>query len=236
MAVDKMIIKEVDVLPHGLINNIEEKLGRNGEKLKDYITWMKNRIRKLRLSDSYIPSIHIDVYGTLGMIFDSNAGKIADYLAGLISASEEFPLYIEGPVDMEEKNLQIDTMKKIYNALKQKGSSVKIVADEWCNTYEDIMDFTDAGCCDMAQIKTPDLGCIHNIVESVLHCKSKGMETYQGGTCNETDVSARSCVHLAMATRADRMLAKPGMGFDEGYQIVNNEMQRIIGILNARSK
>jgi methylaspartate ammonia-lyase len=39
-----------------------------------------------------------------------------------------------------------------------------------------------------------------------------------------------------MATRADRMLAKPGMGFDEGYQIVNNEMQRIIGILNARSK
>jgi methylaspartate ammonia-lyase len=29
--VDKMIIKEADVLPHALINNVEKKLGRNGE-------------------------------------------------------------------------------------------------------------------------------------------------------------------------------------------------------------
>jgi len=60
------------------------------------------------------------------------------------------------------------------------------------------------------------------------------MEAYQGGTCNETDVSARACVHLAMAARPERMLAKPGMGFDEGFMIVNNEMERIIAVLKAR--
>ncbi len=31
--VDKMILKEVDSLPHALINNVKEKLGYHGEKL-----------------------------------------------------------------------------------------------------------------------------------------------------------------------------------------------------------
>jgi len=31
-----------------------------------------------------------------------------------------------------------------------------------------------------------------------------------------------------------RMLAKPGMGFDEGMEIVSNEMARIVAVLNAR--
>ena len=86
----------------------------------------------------------------------------------------------------------------------------------------------------MAQIKTPDLGGIHNIVESVLYCNSHGMEAYQGGTCNETDVSARTCVHLALAARPMRMLVKPGMGFDEGMNIVHNEMHRTLALLKAR--
>ena len=34
---DKMIIKEADVLPHALINNVDSKLGRNGEKLLAYV-------------------------------------------------------------------------------------------------------------------------------------------------------------------------------------------------------
>jgi len=86
----------------------------------------------------------------------------------------------------------------------------------------------------MVQIKTPDLGSIHNVAESVLYCKERGMEAYQGGTCNETDVSARACVNVALAVRAERVLAKPGMGFDEGYQIVNNEMERTLTLLSAR--
>jgi methylaspartate ammonia-lyase len=86
----------------------------------------------------------------------------------------------------------------------------------------------------MAQIKTPDLGSIHNVVDSVLYCREKGVEAYQGGTCNETDLSARSCVHLALAARPERMLIKPGMGFDEGLVIVRNEMMRTIELLRHR--
>ncbi|MBV8047174.1 MAG: methylaspartate ammonia-lyase, partial [Paludibacterium sp.] len=216
MAVDKMIIKGVDVLPHGLINNVEEKLGFKGEKLQAYVKWLADRVKQLAPDASYRPALHIDVYGTIGLIFDNDPVRVAQYIAGLEDFADGLELYIEGPVDMGEKQAQIACLGKITAELTRMGSPVKIVADEWCNTYEDIVDFTDAKCCHMVQIKTPDLGGIHNIVDSVLYCNQRGMEAYQGGTCNETDVSARTCVHLAVAARPMRMLIKPGMGFDEG--------------------
>jgi len=232
--VDKMILKEADVLPHGLINNVETKLGKNGELLKEYISLIVNRIKKIRIHSNYNPTIHIDVYGTIGIIFDNNIEKIADYLASLEKYSESFQLYIEGPVDLGEKNRQIEYLSKIKERLENNGSKVKIVADEWCNTFEDIIEFTDAKACHMVQIKTPDLGSVHNIIESVIYCKNNGMEAYQGGTCNETDVSARICTNIGVAVQSDRLLAKPGMGFDEGFAIVKNEMERIINILKYK--
>ncbi len=234
MAVDKMLLKGVDVLPHGLINNVATKLGHQGEKLVEYIRWLVARVQKLGHSPDYRPCLHIDVYGTIGLIFDQDARRVADYIAGLEKVAGPLPLYIEGPVDAGSKEAQIEELGKITRHLQALGSNVKLVADEWCNTVEDVIAFTDAQCCHMAQIKTPDLGGIHNIVEAVLYCNQNGMEAYQGGTCNETEVSARTCVHLALAARPMRMLVKPGMGFDEGMNIVYNEMQRTLALLKAR--
>ena len=230
-AVDKMILKPIDVLPHALINNIDTKLGRKGELLLEYVQWLSDRVLKLRTDESYKPDIHIDVYGNIGTIFNYDAEKMADYLLELEIAAGELQLYIEGPMDMGEKAGQIKAMKELQETLAVKGCKVKTVADEWCNTWEDIKDFTDARCCDMVQIKTPDLGSIHNIVKSILYCKKMGMEAYQGGTCNETNISAQTCVHIALAARAERMLVKPGMGFDEGLTIVKNEMERTLEVL-----
>ncbi len=231
---DKMILKQVDALPHALINNVEDKLGRDGEKLKEYIRWLADRIIRLRPREDYRPDLHIDVYGTIGLIFEGNLDRVADYLASLEKEAGGFNLYIEGPVDLEEKYRQLEGLARITRKLEALGSRVKIVADEHCNTLEDIREFTDARACHMIQIKTPDLGGIQNVAESNLYCKNHGIEAYQGGTCNETDISAIACVHVAMATRPDRMLAKPGMGFDEGFMIVNNEMERIIQVLKMK--
>ena len=104
---DKMIIKEAQVLPHGLINNVEDKLGYEGEKLEEYVDWLRNRIIKLRRDKSYNPVIHIDVYGTLGVAFgNENYKKIADYMGHLGEVAKPFKLRIEGPVDMEEREKQ----------------------------------------------------------------------------------------------------------------------------------
>lgn len=232
--VDKMILKGADVLPHALINTIDGKLGRHGEDLVAYVRWLADRIQALRPRPDYQPVLHIDVYGTVGLIFDHDPGRIAEYLGTLEKAAGPFQLYLEGPVDVGHRERQMDALGGIREALERRGVGVRIVADEWCNTYEDVVDFTDRKCCHMVQIKTPDLGSLHNTVQSVLYCKQHGMEAYQGGTCNETDVSARACVHAALAARAERLLAKPGMGFDEGYMMVRNEMERTLALLTRK--
>ena len=234
---DKMIIKKAQVMPHALINNVIEKLGYDGEILKNYVEWLRNRIIKIRNSDNYSPVIHIDVYGTLGTIFgNDNYEGIVKYLGELEKVASPFKLRIEGPVDVEDREKQMLALKEITKLIDDKGINVDIVADEWCNTLEDIKYFADNKAGHMVQIKTPDLGGINNIVEAVLYCKNKNIGAYQGGTCNETDRSAQICAHIAMATKPNQILAKPGMGVDEGYMIVFNEMQRILALKNIFNK
>lgn len=225
--VDKMIIKQADVLPHALINHVPTKLGYQGELLLEYISWLSNRIQSKRLDESYCPTLHIDLYGTLGIIFDNDFDKIVDYMKECSVKAQPFPLNLEGPVDMGEREAQIIALQTLTKMVDDQEIPVKIVADEWCNTIEDIKLFVDAKAGHMVQIKTPDLGSIHNTIEAVLYCKDKEVLAYQGGTCNETDRSAQVCAHVAMATHPMQILAKPGMGVDEGFMIVTNEMNRI---------
>lgn len=228
---DKMIIKGAQVLPHGLINNVNDKLGKNGEKLEEYVAWLRDRIVSLRDDNSYNPILHIDVYGTLGVAFgNDNYERIVNYMDQLAQIASPFKLRIEGPVDVEDREKQMIALKEIRKLIDERNINVEIVADEWCNTLEDIKYFADNKAGHIIQIKTPDLGGINNIVEAVLYCKEKNIGAYQGGTCNETDRSARVCTHIAMATGPDQILAKPGMGVDEGYMIVYNEMQRILAL------
>lgn len=231
--VDKMILKGSDVLPHGLINNVKEKLGQSGEKLKEYVSWLVKRIETLKSSNSYKPILHIDVYGTLGIAFDYDYEKIAEYIKELGDIAKPLHLRIEGPVDVGEREKQIEALSNIRVKLEEKNSSVEIVADEWCNTFEDVVDFTDKKSGHMAQIKTPDLGGINNTIEAILYCKKHNMGAYIGGTCNETERSAQVCAHIAMATKPTQTLAKPGMGVDEGYMIMFNEMNRILALKNV---
>ena len=228
--VDKMIIKQADILPHGLFNHVEKKVGLKGEKLLEYVKWLRNRILDKRTCEDYKPIFHIDVYGTLGIVFDNDWEKIADYIGELEEAAKPFHLRIEGPVDVEEREAQIKALAAIRKHMDDKGMDAEIVADEWCNTFEDIVDFCKAKAGHMAQIKTPDLGGINNSIEAVLYCKEHGMGAYLGGTCNETNRSAECCAHVAMATTPTQTLAKPGMGVDEGYMIMFNEMSRILAL------
>jgi len=233
---DKMIIKGADVLPHGLINHIGTKLGRHGQLLEEYIGWLNKRIIELRPNPNYAPIIHIDVYGTIATVFENNPQEIVNYLKKLEKAANPFKLRIEGPVDMEDREKQMLALKVLTSLVDEQKVNVEIVADEWCNTLDDIKYFADNKAGHMVQIKTPDVGGIGNIVEAVLYCKGLGIGAYQGGSCNETDRSAQVCAHIAMATQPDQILAKPGMGVDEGYMVVYNEMQRILALRTQQEK
>ncbi|MDY6206491.1 MAG: methylaspartate ammonia-lyase [Prevotella sp.] len=230
MNADKMIMKGAAVLPHALFNHVEEKVGLKGEKIEAYIEWLRNRVLDKKPFADYNPIFHIDVYGTLGLVFNNDFEKIAEYICGLAKIAQPFHLRVEGPVDMGEKQKQIEALAAIRRFMEEKGTDAEIVADEWCNTFEDVIDFTKAKAGHMAQIKTPDLGGINNSIEAVIYCKENGMGAYLGGTCNETNRSAEVGAHVAMATQPKQYLAKPGMGVDEGYMIVYNEMSRILAL------
>ena len=234
---DKMIIKGAQVLPHALINNVDTKLGKDGQLLADYVAWLRDRILAYRSDESYAPVMHIDVYGTIGAVFgNNNYTAMADYIQKLEELAKPFKLRIEGPMDCDcDRETQMVALAGLTAELDKRGATVELVADEWCNTLEDIKLFADNKAGHMVQIKTPDLGGINNTIEAVLYCKEKGIGAYQGGTCNETDRSAQVCVHCAMATQPAQILAKPGMGVDEGFMIVYNEMNRIIAMRKAKT-
>ncbi|MDO5788597.1 MAG: methylaspartate ammonia-lyase [Fusobacterium sp.] len=231
---DKMIIKGADVLPHALINNVKEKLGERGEILLDYVKWLRDRILSKRVNSEYYPIFHIDVYGTIGAAFDCDTAKMADYISTLVEAAKPFKLRIEGPMDVEDRDKQIEALAALTTEVDKRGIEVELVADEWCNTLEDIKLFADKKAGHVVQIKTPDLGGVNNIADAILYCNKVGIGSYCGGTCNETNRSAEVTTNIAMACGALQVLAKPGMGVDEGFMIVFNEMARVEALVNRR--
>src|SRR6185437_14489983 len=67
-GVDRMILRRVDALPQGLINNVA-LVGAAGEELERYVGWIRDRILVHRDSPDYEPTLHLDCYGTIGQVF-----------------------------------------------------------------------------------------------------------------------------------------------------------------------
>jgi methylaspartate ammonia-lyase len=234
--VDKMVLKEADVLPHGLVNQVDSKLGSDGDILRQYVAWVRDRILTLRMRADYEPVIHIDVYGTIGMAFAADVDRVVGYLMELESLAAPFRLRVEHVIDAGGREGQIEVSAALRLALEARDSRVQIVVDEWCNTLDDIKSFVAARAADVIHVKTPDLGGVNNTIEALLHVRRAGLAAYCGGTCNETDRSAQVTAHIAMACGAAQILAKPGMGVDEGMMIVGNEMARVAALVGARDR
>ncbi|MFC0804440.1 methylaspartate ammonia-lyase [Ensifer sp. P24N7] len=230
--VDKMILKSVDVLPHGLINS-REKFGPSGERFREFVKWVAKRIKEIG-EPGYHPILHFDVYGWIGLEIGMEAEKIADFVCRVADDVPGYRLHIECPADFGSTDTQLDAYADIVSLLDSRGSNARIVVDEHCNTLDDIRVFAEARAAHLIQIKMPDVGSIADTARGVLACKEEGIGAYVGGSCTETDLSARAAVNVAVATQADMILAKPGMGVDEGISIVGNEQNRLLSILTYR--
>ena len=225
---EKMLLKQVAVLPHGLFNSLDT-VGADGQQLVEYLAWLADRAAALG-TDGYEPRFHVDVYGLVGELFDPpyDRAAIVDYVEELRRAAAPYPLQLEEPFLADSRQTQLQRMGALRDALAGAGVGVDLVADEWCDRREDIEAFVDAGAADVVQVKTPDIGSLLESGRAVRYCEGTDVRAYLGGTCNETVTSARATVHVGLATDAAQLLAKPGMGFDEGYAVVTNEMRRTL--------
>ncbi len=230
---DRVILKRVELLPHASFQIVSEHVGLQGEKLMAFVRRVAGRIKEIGDAD-YRPRIHVDLYGTLGELFSMQIEPLADYLGKLRKESGDYHLLVESPMIAATQAEQIEKFHGLRELLKKKDIDVGLIADEWCNTLADIKLFSAAAAADFVQIKTPDLGSIHNTIEAVLYCKAHGMGACLGGTANETDHSTRISTHMGLACQPDFMLSKPGLGADEALMIQTNEMARTLAILKTR--
>ena len=145
-----------------------------------------------------------------------------------------FELQIEMPIDVGEMKKQMSAFSTLKGMLKESGSGVMLVADEWANNLQQIQEWADSKAADIVHIKPTDIGSIDSLIRAVLYCKERGVGAYLGGTCNETDKSARVCAHVALATRPLQMSVKPGMAIDEGLMIIHNEMSRTLALIASK--
>ena len=230
ISVDKVIMKQVELLPHGAFENVERDLGLQGEKLIAYATRLISRIEKIGGRD-YQPKIHFDLYGSLGELFDNDIEKLVDYLPAIQEIIRDRELLLESPIVASNQQEQIRLFKLLRSAIQKRNLNMKLVVDEWCNTFEDIKKFEDENATDFVQVKTPDLGGINNTIEALLYCRRRGIGVCLGGSANETDQSTKITTQIGLACHPDFMLAKPGFGNDEALMIQRNEMNRTLNLI-----
>lgn len=223
---DRMILRGVEVLPHGLFNS-PEAFGERGERFLEYVAWLRQRVGELG-PEGYRPRLHLDVYGMLGQAEELDVERMADFLATAEERAGGLPLAVESPCFGAGVDETIDLLAALRGELRRRGSGVQLVADEFCNGDEDVARFVEAGAVDLIQIKMPDLGCLTEAIAAAQACRAAGLGVFIGGSCAETEVSAVASTQVALAVGADQVLAKPGMGVDEGVTIVRNAMRRAL--------
>lgn len=231
-AVDTMVLKGVEVLPHGLINSAE-KFGPDGATFRQYVRWVADRARQLGGAD-YRPVLHFDLYGWIGLGIGQEPQAVAEFIARVADDVPDHTLHIECPADYGTRDATITHYAEIVERVEALTTNARIVADEHCNTLSDIEAFIEGRAAHLIQVKTPDVGNLMDTARAIRAAHAAGIGAYSGGTSAETDHSARACVHIALAARASMMLAKPGMGVNEGLVIVGNEQARTLAEIRAR--
>ena len=226
---DKMLVHRLAALPHSQVDNIPDQVGADGGIFLQRSRWLKERILKFD-HKNYCPVIHLDVHGAFGKIFNLDVAEIAKFLLKVETVLLPYQLRIESPLLGSSREEHLGLISKLDEELRKLGSKTVLAIDEWANTYDDIKYFVDNGFSGMIHIKMPDLGIVAEVIDAVLYCKKNSVKVLLGGSCIETEISSKIGTHIAMITRPDFVLARPGMGIDEAIMLTHNEMHRVAAL------
>lgn len=222
--VDKAIARRLAMFPQSAIQTRTEC-----ERLPEYVRWIRGRLRRLADND-YRPDLHFDFHAALGRAYDNDLGKIGSYLGTIVDLAKPSRVYFEDPLLSRTADEALERMAGLRACIEEMGLDCGLIADEWANAPGGVRKFAFARAAHAIQIKMPDNGSLVNTIEAIRTCQENEILAYLGGSCNETDISARTTVHVGVAFGAWRMLTKPGLGFDEGVMIMTNEMNRVLAL------
>ncbi len=223
-TVDRMLARKIAYLPQGQFENLESQIGQAGANLLKWLEDFKQRAARF----NYTPTLTLDFHGALDAIFDHSDAKIVDFIALMSQKAAPHTLHIESPIVGKTLQDHAKRLAAIRARVRAAAPTTKIIADEWANEVSDIQYLIDQKSVDGIHIKMPDTGTLSECAEAVRICKQANTFALLGGSCTETDIGSRSSVHLALACSPDALLVKPGMGFDESYAQMYNEMARAL--------
>jgi methylaspartate ammonia-lyase len=221
-TVDRMLARRLPYLPQGQFENLESQIGPAGVNLLGWIENFKLRARRF----GYNPTLTLDFHGALDSVFAGSNTKIADFIVQMSRKSTPHLLHVESPIVGESLQDHAKRLAEIRSLVHESSPTTKIIADEWANEVSDIKFLIDQNSVDGIHIKMPDTGSLSECAAALKICKEAKKFALLGGSCTETDNGARASVHLALACSPDALLVKPGMGFDESFAFMNNEMAR----------
>lgn len=225
LNVDKAIARRVAMFPQSAIQTAAEC-----QRLPEYVSWIVRRVEQLA-GPGYAPDLHFDFHASLGRMYDNDEEKVCDYLADIVKRAGPYKVYFEDPMLSSTAGEALERMARLRERFDTRGPRCGLIADEWANAPGEMQRFAGAKAAHAIQIKVPDNGSLVTTIEAMRTCREHGVLPYLGGSCNETDISARATVHVGIAFGAWRLFTKPGMGFDEGLMVMTNEMNRTLARL-----
>jgi methylaspartate ammonia-lyase len=232
-VVERMMRRRVASLPDGRVDDAPSQVGDDGVRLSRYVRWVKEQL-EARAPDGYHPTLHFDVQGALGDVFRGNLGRVLGQLYGMEFAAKPYPVRVEDPVIEADRATQIEQLRTLRGYVHSRRMQARIVADHWVNTLEDVQAFVEAEAADALHLRPADLGGVHHAVEAVLACHAGNVAVLLGGSATTTDLAAQVRTHVALATRADLLLAGPGRDVDGAVAGTRNEMARALALMARR--
>lgn len=218
---DKAIARGVSMLPHAAMQTADEC-----RRLPEYASWLVQRIGEIPSAPGYKPDLHFDFHASLGRLLDNDEAQMVDYLADVVNRAKGYQVYFEDPLFARSAPEAAERNASLRRRLEASGLDCRLIADEWANAPGEMALFTKNQAVHGIQIKVPDNGSLAITIENLRLCQRDGLLAYLGGSCNETDISVRTTVHVGLAFGAWRLFTKPGLGIDEGLMILTNELNR----------
>ena len=226
-TVDRMLARRLEYLPQGQFEFLGHQIGSDGKALNLWIESFKKRAKRF----DYLPTLTLDFHGALDELCEQDLDRVADMIEGIAKTAAPHSCHIESPLtapDFEGFRKRIFQLKEILGRRGLDAPGLRIIADEWANSLSDIKQLVAENGVDGVHIKMPDTGALSECATAVDVIRAEGKFALLGGSCTETMLGARATAHLAVVTKPDAVLVKPGMGFDESFAYLDGEMKRAI--------
>jgi methylaspartate ammonia-lyase len=187
-------------------------LGANGERLQRHIRQVAGWLQTL--DSSFQPTLHLDLQDGFSELFENDEGKILGALFGLEQAAKPYSLQVQNAVWRQSLEGQLDAFTKLQSYLAVRRMKLKLVADAWVDSLDDVALFADPKVCQMVHINLPRLGNLDAGITAVLHLKSHNQQVILSGEDNALTT------HISLAMRPTYLSGPP--------QLHYNEMQKFL--------